>query len=911
MSMFNDAQTAVRQVARTVSQYVGGAFHEAIIPASQNSLIHGNYGSIEHGTIIDIIPHTRCYRIMTAARTSSCAYPLDSSAFNTIQGPNNITVLPIGTHVLVYYPYEGTVGYILGGIPDPIYNNNLAVPPSVAVASDIGVTESAFDFLFKGEQFQKHGYGVVNVAGGAPTDSLPGDWGYMTELGIGVLISKWMTFLRASPNCGLFAFYLDSLLRIHGYNYELLTSSTEHRIYNDESEVHDVQYRTKFPWEALGLGLHGVDAFQVQNTGWKPGNKKAYYEPKELKQTGLWREVELRGYLGDLHRVTVALPSEVFESQPITYDSNKTVAYAGLSEITRDADGRVGIRSAKEIVLSKYAFIPVPQQKTLPDDNKAGDWHKNYKASNEVGDGTKVADKDDWTWTQEEDGDIKAALLPEYLAFVFNWYKYENIVAHKEDWFVAEEGDKPPNYKPAKAVISADALIPLRDSYWAKLPKKHDDVKIDSRIKKSRFYESMSNIAMLDDGSIIIEDGWGSSIVMTKGHIQLCAMADVFVRPGRSFYAWAPKDAMLRAGGSIDLTATTKDVRIKAESNLHLLAGNDGPESTRKRGGILLESRSEAMTMNFTEDGEHTVSGGVVVKCKNSDFAVWSNNIYMGTKKLDKKEAGIIFLSADEGKQNVMMQGKNMLRDIGNAAVDTFSRTHSNYYKATGTVLDTQNLIVLGGIAALTDKGHIYAKKNIACVGPVISEGSGVFGGSVSWGGKTPTMLAPNEGKHKGQISKALQVGENMAKTVSSQFSSIMKEISDAYQVGEDRIGSQAMADKVKFSLRTDDDYKAKDFKVFAARWQLLMKELGVSTEVWKERSVMGTKATFPFPGREGYTGGEKFFPNVTMKLFSFSTGKATARGADGGLYLDRTNAAPGGGSNLNTYTSLVQVQDA
>ena len=419
---------------------------------------------------------------------------------------------------------------------------------------------------------------------------------------------------------------------------------------------------------------------------------------------------------------------------------------------------------------------------------------------------------------------------------------------------------------------------------------------------------------MLDDGSVIIEDGWGSSIVMTKGHIQISAAGDVFMRPGRSFYAWAPKDAMLRAGGSIDLTATTKDIRLKAECNLHLLAGNDGPKSTKKSGGILLESRSAGMTLDFNQAGEKVISGGVIVKCTNSDFVTWANNIYLGTKKIDKNPAGTIFLSADEGKQNIFVQGAQVIRDIRAAAIDVFEEKNVNYYRAQGAVLDSR-LVVRGAIAAVTENAGLYVQGSIAAVGGINTEGSVAADGSVSYGGNSPTMLAPNDHALKGKIKPIIDQIATQSSRAKQGSLTQSKEINKRFQQNEGSIGSAATVKKVSFSLRVEQDYKADSFKITLSRWQQMCEELGVSTDKWVERPVLfggtGGQQTYPFPGRLKYEA-NALYGKPTFNLFSFTEGHAVDREQYGGPYAARTNAGGYSGLfGLNDYPAMVAVENS
>lgn len=892
-----------------VSTYPEDPFRSGYIRFSRDSAFQVAQGSIELATIVDVIPHARCYKLQTALRPNVRGYLLTGTSHNVITGANDISLLQIDTVVLAYFPRkEQNRALILGAIPSFVWDNNLVVPPVIIPGSDVGITEPPFQHMLKGEDFDGQGKGVENFAAGAPADNLPGDWGTMTEYGVGVLVSKMMAMMRATPNCGVYAFYLDQLLRLHAFNYEHFTSAGEHRIYNDEQELHDVAFRCKFPWEALGIYEYGTNPFK-HNSGsgeWKPDDREGYYEPKDDKQTGIWRDLELRGYLGDLHRQMVAVPDTGFESEPITYDDSEEAAYAGLSEIVRGSNGSIGIRSAKEIILSKYVMIPVPHQKTLPDDNVEGDWRKNYKASNVVGEGDTVDDMEDFTWDPEAEADMKPALLLDYMAWVFNFNHWENLLAHKKDWYLNEESEQVDRWELARAYIDADKVTALEGSFWADMPKSVD-VDIDSRVKGQKYYESMSGFALLDDGTAVMEDGWGSSIVMHRGNIQISCPGDILMRPGRSLCTFAPKDVVLRAGGSVDVTATTHDIRLKAERNLHVLAGNDS-ENSDKKGGILLESRSDGMPIEFDQAGEQVASGGIILKCRNSDFVTWANNVYVGTKKMDDREAGNIMLSADEGDKDILLQGSNLMRDIKTKAIDRFGQESANIFTADAAIIDTQQLIVRGN-GAFTRGGTLYVEGNMGAGGSLAVGGSGAFGGSIADGADSPHMVAPRDDDPADFIVPVLKEADITAQEGEQGAIEAVETTGETFQGNKPQIGAADTVKDVNFSLRTDDDYKAKDFKIFAARWQQLIQESG-SGKVWEERAVTaGTSTTYPYPGRQKYEGGEAFYPKLKSKYFSIADGIAVDRGEDGGSYKDRQNEDQGSAQSLNQYVTLVDVE--
>lgn len=890
--------------------YPADPFHQGIRGHSRDSLFSLPNGSIDVGIIVDTIPHTRCYSVMTAGQPFVTAMPMGSTGLNVITGPNEFDTLPPGSMVLLWQPADALEAVILGSLPPQMSEGGLVVPPTLAPGSDVGVTNELLAQAIRSEEFGDAGWGVFNRSAGTPADSLVGDHGVMNEYDGGYLISKMVSFIRAAENCGVYMFNRDMLMRLHAYNLETFTHGLEHRHFNDEGEIHDVMYRAKFPWEALGFTKHGVDAFEEADGAWDASDDsssdarlKALYEPHDPKQTGAWRELELRGYLGDGRRKTILLPKDYSET-PAKYGDED--AYAGLSEITEGFDGRIGIRSAKEIILSKYMLIPVPHQLTLPDDHVDGDWHTDYKASGELGDGEGPEDQEDFDWG-DSNADMKAGLLTDYMAFVFNFFKFENMLGHKKDWKIPEESAKHEKLNSENALIGSEKLSKLETNFWADLPEAKD-VEIDGRMTKAKFYESMSAIAMLDDGSVVLEDGWGSQIVMTRGNIKITAPGDIMMLAGRSVQAWGPKDVIVRAGRSIDLTATEKDIRLKAERNLHMLGGNDGQGTGE--GGVLIESRSEGMTFDFEEGGEKSQSGGIIFRAPNSDVVTWGKNVYISSQEFEDGSAGDVGISAGRGDGSVFVQGKYIVRDIGEMAVDDFG-DQLNVYSESMTVMDTGTLTVRGTIFASGDGAQIASYGNILAGGSLVCEGSGAFGGSLSDGADTPHMLAGNSGAPKGTVKPPVKAQDTAAQIMEQSVDTLSTTQDEKWHEGDTADGNADNVKKSKFSLRTDDDYGADGFELFAARWQVMYSNYTISSHRWEENPVVGNAPTYPYPGRQYHTPGkDSYYEGTGLKMFDMNDGAARAkdRGEDGGPYADRSpeEQTP---TSLSNYLCTIDVK--
>jgi len=774
------------------------------------------------GTIVKSWPHTNAYEVTIAGK--SCVGYSASPGISSDKGLGctEASVYLAGTSVLCMCTSGGQV-YIVASLGDAIKDLGSVFVDIIGLNTGTGISEPIHK-----DDFAKN-RGVQNRSGGTPGDVLPGDWGSVNQLGGGIMLSQFMTFLRANEHCGIYAFYFDSLLRIHGYNLEEFTASSERCIYNDEGEVHNVEFNAKYPWEALGIYESG-DAFKDEKGKWsgsdKPGDLKNPISPKVDGQIGLWRSQKYKGFLGDLEQEYTTLPSaELTDANPASYDKNKElVAYSGLARTIKGADGSMTMVSAKELMMVRYPTISVPHQTAPHDHAKGGDWHGNYKASNKFGEGEDHEKQEAFEWSGDP-GAREGGFL-DYLAYKLNKYHNANFAAHKNDWRVPEEKEtaqQGPLSGISRSLIDISKIQKLQKNYWADLPKS-TFIDVDHKVKGVEYYEGMSCIALQDDGSVLLEDAWGSQIVMSRGNISIQPAGDILMRPGRSVVMWSGGDIVCRAGKSVDITSSHKDVRIKAEYNLHMLSGN----SEAKVGGTLIESRAESKIQDYTGSGTDVLSSGVIVKSNDTPVALWGADVFLSTH-VAGSGLGMIYLDAKDGQDTLFVKCNNFLELLGGSHVMNFiDASEANYFGSSGTLLDSK-MIMRDGLVVID--------------GGIISNGV-VAGKNVVYGGSIPTFLFGADGLIQEKVSEA----DSIAASYTSTLKNITSE-QDKLARSNDSLIDPAVIQSVGFSLRTDKQYKVQDdFSFSSARWQQYLGDGGFKWEEPVVISPSGAK-TRPHPG--------------------------------------------------------------
>lgn len=625
-------------------------------------------------------------------------------------------------------------------------------------------------------------------------------------------------------------------------------------------------------WESAATDNHGLapgqgtvfmDPADVQN-----GTGTAVREPEYFDQLPAARAYRWGGYLGQGDHDVVAAPAQLGrpgatpeggvyaadstreadvtwraqanapsgrlgvngaygpDAQPYATPPNRRIGgpdQPGLHEAHRTLTGGIHERTARRIVLAKRPSIPTPRQVKRPED-PTGD--RPASTTGLIGDlpvgtydpsglgmgGTPahhvVADIVPESWAH------RAASLDDALAYYYNWENLHPFAYHESDWSVAQEG--------GAGSLLVNQTAPLygaleNDQYLdpPELVSGHE-IDVDHRYGEVDVYENESVFAMLDDGTIVITDGWGSEIRMGGGSIELRCSGDIGLYPGRNLVTWAGHDVILRAHDTVDVTAANGDLRTKAERNHHSLAGNSGC------GGFLFETKALCPAADFDgKVGEDVISSGFTVLAPHSQFLVLAQDV------------ALVLTDPDEGES----QG----RMVFDAGIDREIHTRSQALVSR---------ISTGSVVHLFDGGRANEfSSNYNLLGPdVMSPRSGYFAQCVFAG----------KWLYAGAHVATAQGGpaDVRANTYGATSSSIVERESYLETVYLTAFDSQAAypiptAD-AEFSMRNALQYRSTDYEFWRSRWESIAVGDDQTLETWSEPAVVGLRSatvTQPHPG--------------------------------------------------------------
>lgn len=317
---------------------------------------------IESGVIVDVLPGGRAYRVSAGARSFLwCSDGGTTAGYGKI-GARPLTTYAIGTPVwFIRHPQTPNIGTIIA-----------AEPPWMLGSPEQWPADGIWPFIRSGQKSETShiwpvwedsrvadlgdvklkNLDIVDFSAGRPIDATgAGEWGAMTETGLGVFMDSFQVYLRVDETTGVFGSYQDQMLLVAGHNFQFMSSHTEHEEFEDEGELAGFTRTCVYPWEAYGVWRHnqvtpGWAMSEIPRYGWASGQGTipndpidvqaasgyAVREPEGAKALPAARIYDWSGYLGQGGKKQIAAPVQLSWAYP------DVPSDARLSQVTADTD---------------------------------------------------------------------------------------------------------------------------------------------------------------------------------------------------------------------------------------------------------------------------------------------------------------------------------------------------------------------------------------------------------------------------------------------------------------------------------------------------------------------------------------------------------------------------------------------
>lgn len=828
------------------------------------------------GRIVLAMPYIHCYKIQLTGRQSSCIATAVSRSSHAPLGVKACEVIPSNSAVLVWYPTTGGLAYILAVIPEPLVNDVFNASDMLQQGGNSGPKKVEAYRNIPKSTAMAHGW--VAQSSGRPMDGTSGEYARMSETGIGLLIDSFQAYLRVNESCGLWLNYFDSYTKLVGLSLQI-QSYCEHVFQQyDEGELFAMRGYATYPWEAVGMYGRG-EKFTKENDSKKVQLDREFpFAIEDLDDqsiTPVYRLTDYTGYLGQGFNRTLVRPAK--ESGPRLRTDAESDKDIGLFNEFLTLDGSYGIRSAKQILFTKYPLIPNPRRKRLVEDAKGDDSESDdYRFSGEYGNGDEhiVAEWDD-SQTALVPNLLRPAGVLDLLTRHFNWKSTHPFQYHAEDYSYPEEGD---NDSPLKQVKFYRGK--MAEAYVNVSPKQ---LRIDDRYQDVNYYDTASFFCLNEDGSVVLGDGYGSQITMAGGQIRLEAGGDVMLMSGSRVVTLA-QEAIVRARDSVDISANKHDIRIKAERNLQILGGNAG------NGTVLIESKGKGVEQNYVQKlGEEVQGSGIVLLSRGGSVNMVSQTAYIRTGVAEDKAEGTgdLVIDCANGRSSMVSyadahhffnrNGFGLWHSpVGQEQIDIKKSNFlgPKYSKITGPTYMTEDVTIFKGSLGVDER--LYVNKDGYFLGGLSCKKGRVGDSSTN---KIPEAIKNYFERYDEPREKITEDGE-------SHFKRYFK---DFYWKEKKPGNSTLLQDEIGFSYRDDSEngqaygYAKERFFLLEPRWQQL-ERLGLITasgsKPWTENAVKYQgQELYPWPGKLNWLDNETLLQYDELVLFD--TEKAKSRKDD------------------------------
>lgn len=829
-------------------QFASDPFNVAGLHSRSLDNASGN-GPLHFGVVIQSLGMVNWYRVQLDRGSTFIAACMGSESGFVPPGIVSTSPIPPRTEVVVFKPVGAPYGVILCALPYTVADGKMSIATILQQGGNTGIKrETAGKRPF--QAFFRSG-GVRDWSVHRPEDGTSMEWGKISATGIALLLDNFQAFLRVNELCGLFLNYFDSYTRLAGVNLDIQTSPWVLETREDEGELQHISENFVYPWEALGL--------------YEPGEWTKEFEDKEIQYTKMKGKIDLPdgyedaqafsryteygGYLGQGRlRLVAAPPTSTGNGKRLFGDTDSDI---GLFMESIALDGSYLLQSAKQIALVKRVLIPVPKRLRLPEDQKTGDDARkdNYKFSGKFGNGAehKVGDVEVGSASmslvdaESEKSLLRAAGVLDLLSYASNWKAMHPFYYHKEDFAKGEAADTQP-FETIQDTLNFEDLATQEFMAYPSATS----VKVDHRYEDVDYFARESFIVHHEDGSISIGCGYGNQIRLGPNGISLETAGDIQLHAGRRILGMS-NQTIIRTKGSIDLSSTEKDVRIKAKQNMQIVS---------TEGGLLLESRATGTSQQYqSKYGEDVRASGIVLLAKNSQIGLLGKDILLRTGGT-KLGSGSITLDSDKGQQSVNLVGKRVncfvTADLNvwvasTAAGDSVSMTKSHQFGKNRTKID----------GVLSVEKSIYSGNNLLLKGGIQAQGSITTLGKVAQDGGGP---AGDSSQVSDQVKLAVQLEEqNRTTHVGLGDTRWKSEVQDKWRI-TDMLGNDDLHDQMGFSFRdpiSGSQYKTNDFKLLEPRWQQMVRlNMATGGEGWTEQAVSYQgRETYPFPGKDKLEG--------------------------------------------------------
>lgn len=499
-------------------------------------------------------------------------------------------------------------------------------------------------------------------------DMVPGELEISNLFGVALSLLTTLSRMSAGDRAAVECHLINDMVRVISAQYRHISGIGDDLIFDHgrptmerrwSSYRHELMNALKEKEELAKLNGDEVD--------------RAEAERERITAVGRHRLVEFMGFAGDFIHSFVADPA----ATAVQLAQNTTSAGAGKSWIHRNSDGSVIVQSVADIRIERVCAIPLPFRVASHEHPEvtAGARYENLEQ--------EFLKLPKFGSLARNNAFLMAYHIRQYSRWLSRYHAFARMLQLDSEYKVPRES----------------AVLPE----WTN--REEDRETANGR---AGYFEAYACITIMRDGSIVLHDGYGASVVMSHGNLQLSAARHLDLEAAGDIRMVSGGSIFMRARRNIELTATFGGLVFYSYAWLRMLCakGSVWIRSAAKPGQ--LEPAAEGMPVPEIAGGkaaETTAAGGgypVLIESTDGPMMLRSDSgmIIQADGAKDAPEDDLVILS----RGNLIVRGQRSAQ-ISTPRTLSLSGSQSVAIAASAIISNASQMFIGRGGGALIYKG--------------------------------------------------------------------------------------------------------------------------------------------------------------------------------------------------------------